>query len=136
VIRRLDDVVVGVRDPGQFMVEYLRRRPEALLGFALASDHDTPDEQRLAWDGVGEHGNGAGGVAGLRVAALDPAAVLGIYHAQLGVAVTSSSVRLPNCAIEVVQSEDEDEGLVEVQLRGDSVAARRATLTAGLVFVE
>jgi len=169
--------------PGQFMIEYLRGRPAALLGFALASDRledeaafaagqpfamqrerpdgrvlswrllvpgdhtwrrpwpfliqwDTPDEQRLAWDGGGRHSNGAHGVAGLRVAARDVAAVLGIYRDQLGLGVTSSGVSLPNCPIEVVPSEDEDEGLVEVQLRVDSVAATRRTLTAGLVFVE
>src|SRR5215467_11491440 len=141
--------------PGQFMAEYLRDRPGALLGFAVASDDleqeqargsspdvgywpgqpfamqrvrpdghvlswhllvpgqhtwrrpwpfliqwDTPDQQRLTWDGIGQHPNGVRGVGGLRVAARDVSAVGGIYAAQLGLAVTSSGVALPNCPIE------------------------------------
>src|SRR5919198_1156915 len=105
-------------DRGLFMIDYLRDRPGALLGFALASDNlederayapgppfamqrarpdghvltwrllmpgqhtwrrpwpfliqwDTPDDQRLAWDVIGDHANGSRGVAGLRVAAHD-----------------------------------------------------------------
>src|SRR5262249_33757072 len=147
--------------PGQFMIEYLRDRSTALLGFALASDHledeaafggsqpfamqrvrpdgreltwrllvrgdhtwrrpwpfliqwDTPDEQRLAWDGVGQHRNGACGVAGLRIAARDVPSVLDIYTRQLGLDVNSSRVALPNCPIEIVQAEGDDEGLIEV----------------------
>src|SRR5215472_11492856 len=165
---------------GQFMAEYLRDRPGALLGFALASDNledeaarggapdsrympgqpfamqrarpdghvlswrllvpgqhtwrrpwpfllqwDTPDEQRLAWEGIGQHPNGARGVAGLRVAARDVPAILSIYDKQLGLPVTSSSVGLPNCQIEIAQTEDDDEGLVKVQLRVQNLAGTR-----------
>jgi len=182
---------------GQFMIEYLRDRPGALLGFALASDNledeagyasdppftmqrarpdghvlswrllepgqhtwrrpwpfliqwDTPDDQRLAWDVVGQHPNGARGVVGLRVAARDAPAVLDIYHTQLGLAVSSSIVALPNCPIEIVQANDE--GLMEVKLRVQNLAAARdwfaqrdiplderaglSALGAQLVFVE
>jgi len=177
---------------GHFMTEYLRDRPGALLGFALASDNledeaarggapdsgympgkvfamqrtrpdgqvlswrllvpgqhtwrrpwpfliqwDTPDPQRLGWEGIGDHANGARGVAGLRVAARNVPAVLSIYDKQLGLAVSSSSVALPNCPIEIVQAEDDDEGLVEVQLRSQdrtAIPAERA-LGAQLVFV-
>jgi hypothetical protein len=178
--------------PGQFMTEYLRTRPGALLGFALASDkledevargytpakpfamqrvrpdghtlgwrllvpgeHTwrrpwpfliqwvTPDEQRLAWEGVGQHSNGALGVAGVRVAARDVAGILAIYDNQLGLAVTSSTVALPNCPIEIIQAENDDEGLVEIQLRVGNSADARAGLPMGerslgarLVFVE
>ena len=180
--------------PGQFMIEYLRGRQAALLGFALASDcledeanfaadqpmamqrarpdghvlswrllmpgghiwrrpwpfliqWETPDAQRLAWDGVGQHGNGARGVAGLRVAARDVPAVLEVYERQLGLKVHSSRVALENCPIDVVQAEHEDEGLMEVQLRVESLTSTREwfaqrgisadeqTLGAGLVFV-
>jgi hypothetical protein len=182
--------------PGQFMIEYLRERRGALLGFALASDNledeaargaapeigytpgepfkmqrarpdghvlswrlmvpgqhtwrrpwpfliqwDAPDAQRVALEGVGQHANGAVGVAGLRVAAHNVPAVLGVYHNQLGLPVTSSSVALPNYPIEIVQGEDE--GLVEVQLRVKDRAATRdreavpleRSLGAKLVFV-
>jgi catechol 2,3-dioxygenase-like lactoylglutathione lyase family enzyme len=162
--------------PGQFMIEYLRDRPGALLGFALASDNldeeaargvpgqpfamerarpdghvlswrllipgehtwrrpwpfliqwDTPDEQRVALEGVGQHANGAVGVAGLRVAAHDVPAVLGVYYNQLGLPVTSSNVALPNSPIEVVHSEDDDEGLVEVQLRVQNQPSERVAV--------
>lgn len=165
---------------GQFMMEYLRNRPGALLGFALASDDlededayttskpfamqrarpdghvlkwrllvpgqhtwrrpwpfliqwDTPDEQRLAWDGVGQHSNGSSGVAGLRLAARDVPAVLGIYRDQLKLAVTSSTVALPNCPIEIVQAEgDNDEGLVDVKLRVQDPAASRSVTGLGV----
>jgi len=46
-------------------------------------------------------------------------------------------VALPNCPIEIVQAEDDDEGLVEVQLRSQdrtAIPAERA-LGAQLVFV-
>jgi catechol 2,3-dioxygenase-like lactoylglutathione lyase family enzyme len=86
---------------------------------------DTPDQQRLAWEGIGDHANGARGVAGLRIAARDIPAVLDIYHNQLGLAVSSSIVALPNCPIETVQAENDDEGLVEVQLRVQNLAATR-----------
>jgi catechol 2,3-dioxygenase-like lactoylglutathione lyase family enzyme len=78
---------------------------------------DTSDQQRLAWEGTGQHANGASGVTGLRVAARDVPAVISIYRDQLGLPVTSSSVALPNSPIEIVHSEDDDEGLAEVQLR-------------------
>jgi catechol 2,3-dioxygenase-like lactoylglutathione lyase family enzyme len=98
---------------------------------------DTPDDQRLAWDVVGQHPNGARGIAGLRVAARDVPAVLDIYHNQLGLEVSSSIVALPNCPIEIVQAEAEDEGLVEVQLRVHNLDKRSSItpLGARLVFV-
>jgi Glyoxalase-like domain len=83
---------------------------------------DTPDQQRLEWDGVGQHPNGARGVAGLRIAAHDVPGVLGIYRDQLGLDVRSNTVALSNCPIEIVHAEDDDEGLVEVQLRVGDVA--------------
>src|SRR5262245_4305922 len=86
---------------------------------------DTPDEQRLAWEGIGQHPNGARGVAGLRVAARDVHAILSIYDNQLGLPVSSSSVALPNCPIEIVQTEDDDEGLVEVLLRVQNLVGTR-----------
>jgi hypothetical protein len=73
-------------------------------------------------------------MAGLRVAARDVPAVIDIYAKQLGLAVTSSSVALLNCPIEIAQAENDDEGLVEVQLRVQDLAATRdllAPLNAG-----
>jgi hypothetical protein len=111
---------------------------------------DTPDAQRLAWEGIGEHVNGARGVAGLRVVAHDVPAVLSIYHNQLGLPVSSSTVALPNCPIEIAQANTE--GLIEVKLRVDNLGATRdwfaqrgvplgqrsdvSALGAELVFVE
>ena len=106
----IDDESEAIRSggPGQFMAEYLRDKPGALLGFGLASNRledeaafsasqpfamqrerpdghmlnwrllipgqhtwrqpwpfliqwDTPDAQRLAWDGIGQHTNGIRG---------------------------------------------------------------------------
>ena len=184
----------GSGGPGQFLIEYLRGRQTALLGFALASDcledelafgtcqpfamqrtrpdghvlswrllmrgehtwrqpwpfliqWDTPDELRLAWDGISQHSNGARGIAGLRVAARDVSAVLELYARQLGLPLNSSHVALANCPIEVVQADADDEGLTQVQIGVDHVTARREwfaqggmsldepTLGAGLVFV-
>ena len=44
---------------------------------------------------------------------------------QLGLAVTSSRVLLPNCPIEIVQAVDDDEGLLEVKLRVANVDTTR-----------
>ena len=136
MITRLDHVVIGVRDLDAAIQAW--RRPWPFL-----IQWDTPDEQRLAWEGVGQHSNGALGVAGLRVAARDVAGVLAIYDNQLGLAVSSSTVALPNCPIEIIQAENDDEGLVEVQLRVGNLADTRAGLPLGerslgarLVFVE
>jgi catechol 2,3-dioxygenase-like lactoylglutathione lyase family enzyme len=181
------DAAEAVRSggPGQFMIEYLRERPGALLGFALASENlddevargvpgqpfamerarpdghvlswrllipgehtwrrpwpfliqwDTPDQQRVALDGVGQHANGTVGIGGLRVAARDVPGAIGFYRNQLGLPVTSSSVALPNCPIEIVQSENDEEGLVEVQLRASERLAvpLEQSLGAQLVFV-
>jgi len=98
---------------------------------------DTPDEQRLAWDVIGQHPNGSRGIAGLRIAARDVAAVLDIYRNQLGLPVTSTTVGLANCPIEIVEAADDDEGLMEVQLRVHNLEERSSItpLGARLVFV-
>src|SRR5262249_317788 len=122
--------------------EHTWRRPWPFL-----IQWETSDAQRLAWDGVGQHGNGARGIAGLRVAARDVPAPLGGYERQLGLQVHSARVALQRCPIEVVQTEHEDEGLMEVQLRVESmtsthewfaqrgISADQRALDAGLVFV-
>jgi hypothetical protein len=60
-----------------------------------------------------------------------------MYRDQLGLPVTSTSVALPNCPIEIVQAEDDDVGLIEVQLRVDSNAGTHSVVSLGsrLVFV-
>lgn len=128
----IEDEAQAMRSGGQgrFMIGYLPERPGALLGFALASDNLEQELARgsapdVGWDGVGQHPNGACGVAGLRVAARDVPAVSRIYATRLGLAVSSSSVALPNCPIEIVQSEADDEGLVQVKLRVQNLDASR-----------
>ena len=48
-----------------------------------------------------------------------------MYDNQPGLAVTSSSVALPNCLIEIVRADVDDDGLAEVQLRVQNVASTR-----------
>lgn len=86
---------------------------------------DTPDEQRLVWDGVGQHPNGACAVAGLTVTARDLNAVEQLYRDQFGLTVASHRVELPNFTIELVES-GSDTGLVEVRLRVTNLSATRA----------
>jgi hypothetical protein len=85
----------------------------------------TPDTQRLAWDGIGRHANGVTAVAGLTVGARDLDAIGSVYQGQLGLLVEASEhvdgarhmrVQLPG-GLTVDLMETEGEGLVEVQLR-------------------
>jgi Glyoxalase-like domain len=85
---------------------------------------ETPDAQRLEWDGVGEHANGVTGVAGLTVAARDLDGLNRLYSDQLGLRPVRGRVELPDGrTIEVTQSEDE--GLVDLHLRTRDLTATR-----------
>jgi hypothetical protein len=108
---------------------------------------DNPDPQRLAWDGVGEHPNGAVGVAGLTILTRDLDAVARLYAEQLGMSVSppdapaelagARRVRasLGECAIDLVQPgssgwaaetlASDGEGVAQLRLRVRDLAATR-----------
>jgi catechol 2,3-dioxygenase-like lactoylglutathione lyase family enzyme len=107
---------------------------------------DTPDAQRLTWDGVGQHANGVTGVAGLMVATRDLDAIAGLYRDQLGLRVASideldearrARLQLPDQrTIDFLQPrssssrlaqfiQDEGEGLVEIRLRVSHLSTSR-----------
>jgi Glyoxalase-like domain len=104
---------------------------------------DAPDEERLAWEGVGTHSNGARAVAGLTITAHDPAAVSGIYRRQLGLQTTQTDdghtrVELPGCHIDLVQtaSSDDDEGVRELLLQVADLRSSRAWFAQQSIAVE
>jgi hypothetical protein len=112
--------------------EHTWRRPWPFL-----IEWDTPDAQRLEWDGIGQHANGVTAVAGLTVSTRDLDAIGSLYRDRLGLPVISDEdvddarhawVQLPDgLTIDLLQPRSsqsrlaqlmnsEGEGLVEVRL--------------------